>query len=60
MFTEAFDADAFRIEMAGKREDELKAAVFAIPGVEAATVSLSPFFVRSVPTNLNKIEVTVE
>ncbi|MFH0806746.1 MAG: hypothetical protein V1885_03425 [Candidatus Brennerbacteria bacterium] len=60
IFTEIFDADAFRAEMAGKREEELKAAVFAIPGVETATVSLSPFFVRSVPTDVDKIEVIVE
>lgn len=59
-FTEPFDADAFRASVAGKEEAELKAAVFAIPGVEAATVSLSPFFVRSVPENPEKIEVTVK
>lgn len=60
IFTEPFDVDAFRAAMAGKGEAELKAAVFAIPGVEEATVSLSPFFVRSVPQNPEKIEVTVE
>ncbi len=60
VFTEPFDVDAFRAAMAGKEEAELKAAVFAIPGVEVATVSLSPFFVRSVPENIEKIEVTVE
>jgi hypothetical protein len=60
VFTEPFDVDAFRTAMAGKGEAELKAAVFAIPGVEAATVSLSPFFVRSVPTDMDKIEVIVE
>lgn len=59
-FTEPFDVEAFRAAMAGKGEAELKAAVFAIPGVEAATVSLSPFFVRSVPENPQKIEVTVD
>lgn len=60
VFTEPFDANAFREDMAGKREDELKAAVFAIPGIETASVSLFPFFVRSVPKNVEKIEVVVE
>ncbi|MDP3975070.1 MAG: hypothetical protein Q8P88_02190 [Candidatus Jorgensenbacteria bacterium] len=60
VFTEPFDADAFRAAVAGTREKDLKAAVFALPGVEAATVSLSPFFVRSVPDDPHKIKVTVE
>lgn len=60
VFTEVFDADAFRASVAGKREDELKTAVFAIPGVEAATVSLWPFFVRSVPEEVSKIEIVVQ
>lgn len=60
VFTEPFDESAFRVAMAGKHEDELKAAVFAIPGVETASVSLSPFFVRSVPKNVEKIEVIIE
>lgn len=60
VFTEPFDADAFRAAVRGTREEELKTAVFAIPGVEAARVSLSPFFVRSVPDDPDKIKVTVE
>jgi len=60
VFIEPFDIEAFRASVAGKREEELKAAVFALPGVEAAKVSLSPFFVRSVPSNIDKIEVVVE
>ncbi|MBI2279027.1 MAG: hypothetical protein HYU81_03130 [Candidatus Brennerbacteria bacterium] len=60
VFTAPFNADAFRASVTGKGEADLKAAVLAVPGVEAAKVSLSPFFVRSVPTDETKIEVTVE
>lgn len=60
VFTEPFDVDAFRASVAGKGEADFKAAVFAIPGVEAARVSLSPFFVRTVPRDPERIEVEVE
>lgn len=60
VFTEPFDADAFRTGILGAREEALKATVFALPGVEAATVSLSPFFVYSVPENPKKVHVMVQ
>lgn len=43
-----------------KSEPELKALLFGMPGLESATISLWPFWVRSVPGNDEKISVIVD
>ncbi|MDE2001726.1 MAG: hypothetical protein KGI60_04155 [Patescibacteria group bacterium] len=53
------DANAVKDSMVGKSETELKTMIFSLPGLESATVSLWPFWVKSVPDDLNKITVTV-
>lgn len=43
-----------------KSERELKALLLATPGLESATVSLWPFWVRRVPENQEKIAVDIK
>lgn len=59
-FRESFDTEAFRTKVLGLREDNLRKAVSAIPGVERASVALDPFWVTSVPENAGRVTVTVE
>lgn len=46
-------------QVAGKRTGDVKTLVNAISGVTNVDVQLSPFWVSSVPTNQNKITVTI-
>ncbi len=54
------DAAALKTAIAGKSEIELKTMIFALPGLESATISLWPFWVKTVPNNLDKITVLVD
>src|SRR3989344_2428341 len=49
VFVAYFNADQFRSEIAGKDETSLRNMVFALPGLERATISLWPFWVQNVP-----------
>jgi hypothetical protein len=49
-----------REQIAGKSETDLRALLFSIPGLESAKISLWPFWVRSVPKDLGRVEVTTE
>lgn len=60
VFTEPFDAESFRASIAGSGEQDLKATVFALPGLESARITLKPFWVKSVPRDPDKVEVVVE
>lgn len=52
--------EELKSKIAGKSEVELKSMIFSLPGLESATISLWPFWVKHVPTSLNKIEVVVD
>ncbi len=54
------DAAALKAKIAGKSEMDLKTMIFALPGLNSATISLWPFWVKTVPTDPNKITVAVE
>ncbi|KKU91178.1 MAG: hypothetical protein UY23_C0003G0016 [Candidatus Jorgensenbacteria bacterium GW2011_GWA1_48_11] len=59
VFVADFNADQFRSEIAGKDETSLRNMVFALPGLERATISLWPFWVQNVPRSAGKVEITV-
>ena len=54
------DIESLKNRSAGRPENDLRAIIFALPGVESATVSLWPFWVGKVPVDLDKIRVTVD
>jgi hypothetical protein len=56
------DIDTGKIveDIKGKDENELKDYVFALPGLENARVSLWPFWVKAVPKNSNRIDVSAK
>ena len=46
-------------DLLGKNDIEMKAYLGAITGISSAHVSLSPFWVRSIPKNQNRVSVDV-
>lgn len=54
------DGEALRDAIANKSENELRAIVFGLPGIESANISLWPFWVQKVPSNKDKIAVTID
>jgi hypothetical protein len=54
------DTDALRAKVAGQAEERLSTTVLETPGVTGGNVDLWPFYVRSVPTNTDKITLVVQ
>lgn len=54
------DGEALKLELKDKNESEFRRIIFALPGVENATIVLSPFWVNSIPKNTNKIIISIE
>lgn len=52
-------AESIKADAAGKKIGDVKSTVNAIPGVTSVDVRLSPFWVSTIPTNLQKITVTI-
>ena len=46
-------------EIAGKKSGDVQTIISQIPGVTSVNVHLSPFWVGSVPTNPNKVTITI-
>lgn len=54
------DAESLKAKITGKSAAELKTMVFGLPGLKSATISLWPFYVKTVPQSLDKITVIIE
>ena len=54
------DIEDLKSKILGKSENDLKIAIFSLPGLKSATISLWPFWVKTVPNSLDKITVVVE
>ncbi len=54
------DVGLLKQRIAGQTENQLKAVIFSFPGLDSATANLWPLWVRRVPNNLEKIEVTID
>jgi hypothetical protein len=54
------DAENLKKEVIGKSEVDLKKSIFSLPGLDTANISLWPFWVKNVPTDLNKINIVID
>ena len=54
------DLESLQTQFLGKSEEELKSIIAGIDGVSRADVSLWPFWVKSVPADLEKLEVNIQ
>ncbi|MDO8556949.1 MAG: hypothetical protein Q7R98_00610 [Candidatus Jorgensenbacteria bacterium] len=57
IFQERIDKKQVVREILGMKEEALKHYIFALPGLEKATISLWPFWVTEVPGNTGKVTV---
>lgn len=54
------DVENLKKEIAGKNEAELKTYFSNMGGVESANISLWPFWVKSIPSSHEKINITID
>ncbi len=54
------DLDRLKNQVAGQNENDLKATLFSIPGLERANISFWPFWVKTVPESTGKIDFVME
>ncbi|MEK9154895.1 MAG: hypothetical protein AAB596_02405 [Patescibacteria group bacterium] len=61
IFWKPINIDEFKKSIIGKKERELKIAIFSLSsGLEKATVSFWPFWVKKVPKNITRIKLEIE
>lgn len=60
IFWRPIDVESFKNSILNKKENELKMAIFSLAGVDKATVSFWPFWVKTVPENIKKIKTEIE
>ena len=60
VFTTNIDTSALTAELLGKSAAEVKRAIFKLPGLDKAHVSLWPFWVKKVPGDEGRVRVEVE
>jgi hypothetical protein len=60
IFWKPIDAEKLKRDIRNKNEEELKTIIFSLAGVEKATASFWPFWVKSAPNNLNRITVGID
>jgi len=60
VFWKPIDLDDFKSKVMGKTQDELKAIIFGSDGLDKADVSLWPFWVRTVPNDMERVKVELQ
>jgi len=53
------DIEKIKIDLMGKKENEIRNYLKAVPGVESAKVVLSPFWVKKIPQDKDKIKIQI-
>jgi len=59
LFEEPVNVDEFKQKVVGKNEQELKSLVSSYPNIQKFTVSFWPFWIKTVPENIDKILIEV-
>ncbi len=54
------DVESLKNKIIDQPERELKQIIFSLPEVESANVSLWPFWVKKIPSNLNKVKIVID
>ncbi|MFA6365206.1 MAG: hypothetical protein WCW78_02280 [Candidatus Paceibacterota bacterium] len=60
VFVANVDAEGFKTSILGADETAVRTAVWALPGIETAKASFSPFWVHRAPMNPVKVNVTIQ
>ena len=59
-FASRIDQSALVSRILGKPEIDLKSTIFSLPGLDSAHISLWPFWVKTVPTDPEKIKIVID
>lgn len=54
------DINNLKKELAGRDENEMRLLISKKPFINSATISLWPFWVNRAPTNLNRVNITID
>jgi hypothetical protein len=54
------EPDEIKKDIAGKKQKELGIILKSMDGIEEAKVNLFPFWIKKVPTNFNKIKISID
>ncbi|MDO8676639.1 MAG: hypothetical protein Q7K16_03245 [Candidatus Azambacteria bacterium] len=54
------DINNLKKELAGQNENEMRTLISNKPFINSATISLWPFWVSRAPTNLNRVNITID
>jgi hypothetical protein len=54
------DVDKIKSEIAGKDESELRKYFTSINGIKSTDIGFWPFWVKSIPSSLDKINITID
>ncbi len=54
------DINNLKKELAGRDENEMRTLISNKPFINSATISLWPFWVNRAPTNLNRVNITID
>lgn len=60
VWARGLDVVSFKSDVAGKKQKDLALDELPAPGIKSVSVSLWPFWVRTIPSNVDKITVDVE
>lgn len=60
MFVRPIDKQALLQNLLGKSENDAQAVIYSLPGFESGSINFWPFWVRSVPSNSNKVKIIIE
>lgn len=60
VFTTNLSADKLAEELRGQDESLLRQTIFSLPGLENASISLWPFWVKNVPNNMGRIKISIQ
>jgi len=60
LWLQKFDSADFKNTIKGKGESDVKSAVLSIPNIKSGQVKLWPFFVKSAPNDIGKIQVDLK
>lgn len=60
VFWDPINLDEFKRNVVGKKEDDLKAYIFSSTNIDKADVALWPFWVKTVPNDLQRVKVELK
>lgn len=59
IFTRPIDEEALLRNLLGKKEGDAQAIIYSLPGFESGSINFWPFWVRTVPDDVDKVKIVI-